>query len=114
MRYSIPAKTAGIFLYLIKTEDVIYLFRSIKGYKMNRRNLSEGELRILRLIQDHYGSLNTEDEVIFVDDGAVLWVKDETGGTVLMVHLTNLSAWRENGIIPSEDILLSDWLGVSD
>ncbi|GEM_PF-2933631 len=38
MRYSIPAKTAGIFLSLIKIEDVIYLFRSIKGYKMNRRN----------------------------------------------------------------------------
>ena len=80
---------------------------------MNRRSLSEGELKILRLIQDHYGPLNTEDEIIFDDkDNAVIWIKDETGDAILMAHLTNLAAWREDGAIPSEEVLLSDWLEV--
>lgn len=44
----------------------------------NRRSLSEGELKILRLIQKYYGARNTEDEVIFADKDAVIWVKDKT------------------------------------
>jgi hypothetical protein len=79
----------------------------------NRRSLSEGELKILRLIQKYYGALNTEDEIIFDDkDKAVIWIKDETGDTILMVNLTNLAAWRDDGLIPSEEDLLSDWLNV--
>jgi hypothetical protein len=79
----------------------------------NRRSLSEGELKILRLIQKYYGALNTEDEIIFDDkDEAVIWIKDETGDTILMVNLTNLAAWRDDGVIPSEEDLLSDWLNV--
>ena len=79
----------------------------------NRRSLSEGELKILRLIQKYYGALNTEDEIIFDDkDKAVIWIKDETGDTILMVNLTNLATWRDNGVIPSEEDLLSDWLNV--
>jgi hypothetical protein len=78
-----------------------------------RRSLSEGELKILRLIQKYYGALNTEDEIIFDDnDKAVIWIKDETGDTILMVNLTNLAAWRVDGVIPSEEDLLSDWLNV--
>jgi hypothetical protein len=78
----------------------------------NRRSLSEGELKILRLIQKYYGALNTEDEVIFADKDAVIWVKDKTGETILMVNLTNLAAWLNDGTIPSEDDLLSDWLHI--
>ena len=78
---------------------------------MNRRELSEGEIRILQIIQDHYGPLNTEDEIIFIEDGkAVIWIKDRAGCMQLMAVLSNLAKWRADGTIPSDEALLNDWL----
>jgi hypothetical protein len=67
----------------------------------------------LKLIQDHYGSRNKEDEVFFSDDGeAVLFVKDESGSMPLMANLTNLASWCADGTIPTEEELLREWLRV--
>jgi hypothetical protein len=82
---------------------------------MRQRELSEGEASILRLIQDHYGAHNTEDTITFSDEGeAVIWVKDDSGSIPLMANLTNLAAWRDDGSIPTDEILLRDWLRVED
>ena len=80
---------------------------------MSRRNLSEGETAILRLIQVHHGSHNTEDEVTFTErDEAVIWAKGEGGSIPLMANLTNLAKWRADGTIPTEEELIRDWLGM--
>ena len=78
---------------------------------MSRRKLSEQEAAILKLIQVHYGSHNTEDKIIFADDDdAVIWIKDEKGSMPLVANLTNLSNWLADGSISGEAELLRDWL----
>jgi hypothetical protein len=82
---------------------------------MIRRSLSERENAILKLIQAHYGSQNTEDEIVFSNEGdAVIWVKAKDGSIPLMANLTNLGAWRADGTIPTQEELLRDWLRVED
>lgn len=82
---------------------------------MKRRKLSQQEAAILKLIQAHYGSHNTEDEIVFSDEGdAVIWVKDEDGSTPLMADLTNLATWLADGTIATEEELLRDWLQAKD
>jgi len=82
---------------------------------MTRKKLSQTEAAILKLIQDHYGLHNTENEVIFSDaDEAVIWVRDEDGSIPLMANLTNLAAWLTDGTIATEEELLRDWLQVED
>ncbi len=80
---------------------------------MSRRDFSEQEVGILKLIQVHYGSHNNEDGVMFSDrDDAVIWVKDEKGSMPLLANLTNLASWRTDGTIPTEEELLRVWLRV--
>ncbi len=82
---------------------------------MKRRKLSQQEAAILKLIQAHYGSHNTEDEIVFSDeDDAVIWVKDEDGSMPLMADLTNLATWLADGTIATEEELLRDWLQAKD
>jgi len=82
---------------------------------MDRRKLSDGELAILELIRSHYGFRNTPEEVIFSDqDEAVIWVKEDDGSIPLMVNLTNLAKWRANGMIPTEEELLREWLRIEE
>jgi hypothetical protein len=78
---------------------------------MRRRNLTFGKARILRIVQEGYGSQNTSDEVFFTDaDEATIFVKAANGTSPLMANLTNLAAWRADGTIPSDEELKTDWL----
>ena len=80
---------------------------------MTQRDLSAGESAILNLIQVHYGSLNTREEVAVYDSNeAVIWVKDAEGSAVLMVNPTSLSEWLADGYIAGDAELLRDWLNV--
>jgi len=80
---------------------------------MRRRKLTTGEIDILRIIQEEYGSQNTEQNVFFTDsDEAALFVKAPDGTTPIMVVLTNLAAWRKDGTIASDDELRKEWLRV--
>jgi hypothetical protein len=80
---------------------------------MNRRPLTSGEARILSVIQEHYGSTNTDDEA-FVDERneAIIFVEDRAGSTPVMANLTLLSEWRANGTIATDEELLREWLRI--
>ena len=63
------------------------------------------------MIQDGYGSHNTDAEVFFTNaDEAAILVKASNGTSPLMANLTNLAAWRADGTIPSDEELKTDWL----
>ena len=63
------------------------------------------------MIQEEYGPQNTEKEVFFSEaDEAALFVKARDGTSPLMVVLTNLAAWRQDGTIANDDALRSEWL----
>ena len=80
----------------------------------DRRQLTEGELFVLRLIQEAYGNENTEDEVFFSDENeAVIFVKGDGGGLGLAV-LSNLAMFLEDGTISSVEELKHDWLMIDD
>jgi hypothetical protein len=58
-----------------------------------RRQLTPGEVRILAIIEEHFGARNTPDEVFFTDaDEAALFIK------------------APDGTIPTDDQLKSEWL----
>ena len=79
-----------------------------------RRHLTEGELFILRLIQETYGPDNTEDEVFFGDENeAVIFVRGDGGGLGMAV-LTTLAKFLEDGTIASIEELKRDWLMIDD
>jgi hypothetical protein len=78
---------------------------------MNRRVLTAGETSVLSMIQLGYGPQNSAEEVFFSDNNeAVIMVKASDGSSPLMANLSNLSAWREDGTIPSDDDLRRNWL----
>ena len=78
---------------------------------MRRRDLTSGEAGILRIVQEGYGSQNTAEQVFFTDaDEAAILVKATDGTSPVMVNLTNLAAWRANGIIANDEDLKRDWL----
>lgn len=78
---------------------------------MSRRDLTPGETRILRMLQGGYGPQNSVDEVFFTDAGeAGVLVRASDGTSPLMVNLTSLAAWREDGSIQSDEELKRDWL----
>jgi hypothetical protein len=63
------------------------------------------------MIQDGYGSHNSDAEVFFTDaDEAAILVKASNGTSPLMANLTNLAAWRADGTIPSDEELKTEWL----
>ena len=77
------------------------------------RPLTEGELNVLRIIQDGYGQQNTADDVFFTDqDEASIFVKAKDGTSPMCAVLTNLAAWRAEGVIESDEVLRREWLGL--
>jgi hypothetical protein len=78
---------------------------------MPRRVLTEGETAVLTAIQRGYGPQNSIDAVSFTNtDEAIIFVKASNGTSPLMANLTNLAAWRADGIISSDDELRTKWL----
>ena len=78
---------------------------------MKRRTLTIGETEILRMVQEEYGPQNTEKEVFFSEaDEAVLFVKARDGTSPIMVVLTNLAVWRQDGTIADDEVLRREWL----
>ena len=77
------------------------------------RELTEGELQILQLIQTHYGPQNTVEKITWIKGNeAVLWVEDRDGTIPVVAHLTNLAQWVADGTIKAEE--LYDWLRISN
>jgi hypothetical protein len=75
------------------------------------RALTSGEAFILAQIQDMHGAQNSTDQVFFSDrDEAVLFVTDKVGIRGLMIVLTNLSRWMDDGTIASVTELREKWL----
>jgi hypothetical protein len=80
---------------------------------MKRKKLTAGEIAILKIIQEGYGIQNIEQDVFFTDaDEATIFVKATDGTIPIMVVLTNLAAWREDGTITSDEELRRNWLHV--
>jgi hypothetical protein len=78
---------------------------------MQRRVLTDGENAILTIIQQGYGPQNSIDKVFFTNaDEAVIFVKASNGMSPVMANLSNLSAWRADGTISSDDELKREWL----
>ena len=74
-----------------------------------RRPLTDGELRVLRMIQEEHGLQNTEEDVFFTDrDEAAIFSKGRDGTRCLV--LTNLAAFRAEGIIATDEALRREWL----
>jgi hypothetical protein len=66
------------------------------------------------MVQEAYGPQNTEKEVFFSKaDEAVLFVKARDGTSPLVVVLTNLAAWRQDGTIANDDVLRREWLHIN-
>lgn len=77
------------------------------------RTLTDGETAILRIIQEEYGLQNTVNDVFLTDeDEAAIFVKGRDGTPKIMVHLSNLAAWRSDGTIKTEKELRTFWLHV--
>lgn len=76
----------------------------------NRRPLSEGELFVLRLIQEAYGSENSEDEVFFSDEDEAIILVQGDGGSLGLTVLSNLAMFLQDGTISSVEALKRDWL----
>jgi len=77
------------------------------------RDLTEGELRILRIIQAHYGPQNSAEDAFLAGDGkTVLLVKSRDGSGSLMVNLTDLATWCADGTITSDEELRRRWLRI--
>ena len=78
---------------------------------MPRRQLTESETAILRIIQQGFGPQNTVDEVFFTDENeAAILVKASEGKSRVIANLTNLAAWRADGTIASDEELKKEWL----
>ncbi len=78
---------------------------------MQRRVLIDGENAVLTIIQQGYGPQNSIDKVFFTNaDEAVIFVKASNGMSPVMANLSNLSAWRADGTISSDDELKTKWL----
>ena len=64
----------------------------------SRRPLSGDETRILREVQDFWGSQNEDPDVFISDSGeAVIFVTATDGTKPVAVNLTNLGAWLRDG-----------------
>jgi hypothetical protein len=80
------------------------------------RELTSGENEVLIVIQEMYGEQNTKDMICFVGEPseAVIFIQEKGGESVMMANLTNLSAWRADGSISSNDELKTKWLSTGN
>ena len=80
--------------------------RSDPGSTKSRRVLTGGELFVLSEIQACWGALNTTEEVFFTEGGdAVLFVRAGDGSNPVMINLTNLAEWHDDGTLTLEEVL---------
>ena len=80
----------------------------------SRRQLTGSEATILAMVQQTFGTNNVPEGVTFTENGeAILFVEAADGSMPLMVHLTNLGRWYEDGTI-SEQELREQWLKPSE
>jgi hypothetical protein len=64
------------------------------------RKLTRGELFVLGEVQAYWGDQNSIDDVFFTDRGdAALFVRARDGTKPVMVVLTNLAAWHDDGTL---------------
>lgn len=76
-----------------------------------RRPLTEGEIAILKIIQEGYGAHNSIDRVyLSPEDDAVMFCRLANGMNALFANLSNLAAKRADGTIPNDDELKKKWL----
>ena len=63
-----------------------------------------------------YGEHNSKDLVFFVGDPseAVILIKDKWGESVMMADLTNVSTWRADGSIASDEEMKMTWLSIEN
>jgi hypothetical protein len=81
------------------------LIRARFGRRRRLRPLTTGEHLVLAEVRAHWGAENTEREVIFSDnDEAVLFVRGPAEAAPLLVGLTNLANWYQEGLITWEDV----------
>jgi hypothetical protein len=70
-----------------------------------RRELTATEAFVLSEIQQYWGSQNSVDDVFFTErDEAVLFVRARDGRTAVIIALTNLGRWHEDGTLSLEDL----------
>ena len=80
-----------------------------------RRELTTGEMLILRVIRQQFGSQNDANEVFFTDsDEAVIFVKASDGTIPVAANLTHLAAWHADGTIFSDEELVREWFPISN
>jgi len=71
-----------------------------------RRPLSAAELEILRIAQAHLGPQNSEADVFITDDGGVaIYAKNRDGSPCIMLHLTNLATFLQDGVMTRDDVI---------
>jgi hypothetical protein len=70
------------------------------------RSLTDGELAILRLVQDHLGPQNTVDNVVVNENNeAFITARNTAGERCIMLNLTNLAGWVAEGSWSVESII---------
>jgi len=78
------------------------------------RNLTKGEVMVLDLVQEHYGPWNKVEDVFLSDQReAVIFVKDVTGDSVIIVNLTVCAGAYEQGHITLGE-LKTKWLRIPE
>lgn len=73
-----------------------------------RRDLTEGELAILQIVQQLYGDQNQPRDVFFSGEDAVLFVRDAHGVAGLCANLSFLANLLDEGASP--DAIRDDYL----
>ena len=72
---------------------------------MKHRALTQEELFVLSEVQAYWGRQNSVENVFFSElDEAVLVVHDREGSKRVLLVLTNLAAWRDDGTLSLEQL----------
>jgi hypothetical protein len=67
--------------------------------------LSRGELFVLAEVQAYWGAQNTVDDIFFASGGeAGLLVRARDGSSPVMLILTNLAAWHDDGTLSLDEL----------
>lgn len=78
------------------------------------RKLTNGEVMVLDLVQEHYGPWNDVKEVFLSDQGeAVIFVKVASGDCVIIVNLTVCAGVYDQGDLSLEE-LRTKWLRIPE
>jgi hypothetical protein len=73
--------------------------------RVKHRALTQEELFVLSEVQAYWGRQNSVENVFFSElDEAVLVVHDREGSKRVLLVLTNLAAWRDDGTLSLEQL----------